>query len=276
MSRNEVEDHVAVDHPRQVDDDSFPAGHDDGALTPATGRRPVPRHDAPSRGVVRSATLRTWQGRGSWTGTTRTARVRTDADAEANEATTDERAGAAAVPGAPERSTPAPARVSGTRQASSPPRAAPRRSRTATAGARPPPPAPAPPAPSPATPRPPRRRTTRRPAGAPERPAGPGAARSAAGDASPPARRPTVRRRGRVNRRSSTCPITRRAGGRNGDRPLVLGGAAAAEGRTTGPQPRIAGPAPPTPPRARTASTAPAAGATSSRRAATTAPSGGR
>jgi vancomycin resistance protein YoaR len=31
----------------------------------------------------------------------------------------------------------------------------------------------------------------------------------------------------------------------NGDKPLVLGGAAAAEGRTTGPQPRIAGAAPP-------------------------------
>jgi vancomycin resistance protein YoaR len=35
------------------------------------------------------------------------------------------------------------------------------------------------------------------------------------------------------------------------DKPLVLGGAAAAEGRTTGPQPRIAGPAPGTPPDAR-------------------------
>jgi hypothetical protein len=29
-SRNEVQDHVAVDHPGETDDDSFPARSDDG------------------------------------------------------------------------------------------------------------------------------------------------------------------------------------------------------------------------------------------------------
>jgi hypothetical protein len=30
VTRNEVEDHVAVDHPREVDDDSFPVRHGGG------------------------------------------------------------------------------------------------------------------------------------------------------------------------------------------------------------------------------------------------------